>query len=102
MTEFERKMKHLKEIAHDLYHIFLLDTIHVPLNNPNTTIECTKYNSIRDRLRDRAFKEGMTWPLKLNFWVRKRYYDIAAYVSRAMRQSLQEEPLHRQYSPTYS
>ena len=57
-----------------------------PLGGPETPehilYECTKYNSIRDRLRERA----LIWPPQLDFWVRRGCYkDFAAYVGRTMR-----------------
>jgi hypothetical protein len=33
--------------------------------------ECTKYNSIRDRLWECALIEGVAWPPQLDFWVRR-------------------------------
>ena len=39
----------------------------------------------------------MAWPPQLDFWMRRGCYkDFAAYVGRAMRLRLEEEPLHRQ------
>ena len=66
-----------------------------PLGGPGITehilYECTKYNSIRDRLGERALIEGV------DFWMRRGCYkDFAAYVGRGMRLRLEEEPLHRQ------
>ena len=59
--------------------------------------ECTKYNSIRYRLQERALIEGVAWPPQLDFWVRRGCYkDFAAYVGRTMRLRLEEEPLHRE------
>ena len=49
-----------------------------PLRGPETPehilYECTKYNSIRDRLRERALLEGVAWPPQLDFWVRRGCY----------------------------
>ena len=69
-----------------------------PLGWPDTPehilYECTKYNSIRERLRGRATIEGIAWPPQLDFWARRRCYkDFATYVDRAMRLRLEEEPL---------
>ena len=71
-----------------------------PLGGPRTPehilYECTKYNSIRDRLRKRALIEGVAWPPQLDFWMRRGCYkDFVAYMGRTMRLRLEEEPLHR-------
>ena len=70
-----------------------------PLRGPETPehilYECTKYNGIRDRLRDRYRRSGVT--PQLDFWIRRGCYkDFAVYVGKTMRLRLEEEPLHRQ------
>ena len=46
-----------------------------PLGGPETPenilYECTKFNSIRDRLRERSLIEGVAWPPQLDFWMRR-------------------------------
>ena len=59
--------------------------------------ECTKYNSIRGRLREHVLIEGVAWPPQLEFWARRGCYkDFAEYVGRTMLLRLEEGPLHRQ------
>ena len=58
----------IKKRANDILHIgpFFDYT-----ENPEHILyECTKYNSIRDRLRERALIEGVAWPPQLDFWMR--------------------------------
>ena len=54
--------------------------------------ECTKYNSLRDKLRERALVEDVVWPPPVDFWMRKECHrDFAAYVGRVLRLRADEE-----------
>ena len=54
--------------------------------------ECTKYHSLRDKLRERALVEGVVWPPLVDFWMWKECHrDFAAYVGRVLRLRADEE-----------
>ena len=57
--------------------------------------ECTKYHSLRDKLRERALVEGgVVWLPPVDFWMRKECRrDFAAYVGRVLRLRADEHNL---------
>ena len=54
--------------------------------------ECTKYNSLRDRLRECVLMEGVVWPPLVDFWMQKEcHWDFTGYVGRVLQFMADEE-----------